>query len=186
MNEPFHLWWELAPSQALRLASAVLCGVLLGLERESRDKPAGLRTIVLITVGSTLFMIVGELVALVTQGPPSITRPDPTRIGAQVVSGVGFLGAGTIIQSRGTVHGLTTAATIWVAAAIGLCLGVGFLVTGLVTTLLVLMVLVVLDPIAEKQRLRGEWRELTFTTERDSLVEELVGLLLLEHGIKES
>ncbi|MFA5506236.1 MAG: MgtC/SapB family protein [Vulcanimicrobiota bacterium] len=145
--ESYELWLSLAPEHALKLGVAFVCGLLLGLEREHRDKPAGLRTIVLISVGSALYMIVGDLVALVSQAPAELVRADPSRIGSEVVSGIGFLGAGTIIHSRGSVHGLTTAATIWVAAAVGLCAGVGFHLTALATTLFVLVILVTLTPL---------------------------------------
>ena len=88
------------------------------MEREFRDKPAGLRTNILICVGSTLFMSISTTVAQVLGG-------DPTRIAAQIISGIGFLGAGAVLQSHGFVLGLTTAATIWVVAGIGMALGSG-------------------------------------------------------------
>ena len=124
MIEEFDFLLGFLPEVAIKPGVACLCGLLLGMEREWRGKPAGLRTITLMTVGATLFMIVSDLVALTIDGPEAITRVDPSRIASQVVSGIGFLGAGAIIQSRGSIHGLTTAATVWVAASIGLCVGV--------------------------------------------------------------
>ena len=108
---------------------SVACGLLIGAERESKQKPAGLRTISLICVGSALFTIASILIA----GDAA----DRTRIAAQVVTGVGFLGAGAILQHRGTVVGLTTGATIWTAAAIGVLVGGGYAGAGVVLTILV-------------------------------------------------
>jgi putative Mg2+ transporter-C (MgtC) family protein len=105
-------------SVALKLVLAAVLGGLIGIERELRDKPAGLRTNILICVGSTLFMSISTTVAKVLGG-------DPTRIAAQIISGIGFLGAGAVLHSHGFVLGLTTAATIWVVAGIGMALGSG-------------------------------------------------------------
>ncbi len=112
---------------------SVVCGLLIGAEREAKGKPAGLRTISLICVGSTLFTLASILIAGDTA--------DPTRIAAQVVTGVGFLGAGAILQYRGNIVGLTTGATIWTAAAIGMLVGGGYAAAGLVLTALVVGVL---------------------------------------------
>ena len=156
MIEETDLLLEFLPDAGIKLGVAFLCGILLGMERELKGKPAGLRTMTLITVGSTLFMIVSELVTVTTGGPEAITRVDPSRIASQVVSGIGFLGAGAIIESRGSVHGLTTAATIWVAAGIGLCIGVGFPALAGGITLLVLTVLVALQPLRTWLNRRGD------------------------------
>jgi putative Mg2+ transporter-C (MgtC) family protein len=111
----------------------VVCGGAVGLERELRGKAAGLRTNILICVGSTLFTQLS--VGLGAAGG------DPGRIAAQIVTGVGFIGAGTILHSRGAVTGLTSAATIWVVAAIGVALGGGAVFEGVGVTLLLLFVL---------------------------------------------
>ena len=105
--------WEISQ----RVAMAMVIGVLVGLEREVRDKPAGLRTIVLISVGACVFALVSE-----KMGGPGTDR---TRIAAQIVTGVGFLGAGAILREARAVYGLTTAATIWMAAALGMACGFG-------------------------------------------------------------
>jgi len=123
---------------------SVGCGLLIGAERESKQKPAGLRTITLISVGSTLFTLASILIA-----GSSGAAADPTRIAAQVVTGVGFLGAGAILQYRGTVLGLTTGATIWTAAAIGVLVGGGYAAAGLVLTLLVVGVLTAVQRIED-------------------------------------
>ena len=122
----------------LKLLLAVLLGGIIGFEREIAGKPAGLRTNILICVGAALLMDVSTRIGII----PGMGRiGDPGRIAAQVVSGVGFLGAGTIMQSQGMVTGLTSAATIWVVAAIGLTVGGGFYVEGIGAGLLVTFVL---------------------------------------------
>jgi putative Mg2+ transporter-C (MgtC) family protein len=121
---------------AVGMFTSILCGGLIGLEREWARKQAGLRTMILICLGSTLYISVSQLIAS-SAGQPF----DVTRIASQVVTGVGFIGAGAIIQARGQVHGLTTAATIWTVAAIGLLIGAGFPVLGLLVTLVVLIIL---------------------------------------------
>jgi putative Mg2+ transporter-C (MgtC) family protein len=134
MNEFFdtELW--------LKLLLALACGAAIGMERQIREKPAGARTNMLICVGSTLITMVSIHVAL-TYAERGINLADPGRIAAQIVSGVGFIGAGTIIQARGAVHGLTTAATIWVMAGIGLAIGSGFYAPAVATTILILLIL---------------------------------------------
>jgi putative Mg2+ transporter-C (MgtC) family protein len=117
----------------LKLLIAILTGGGIGLEREFRGKPAGLRTNILICVGSALLMDLSIRVA----GPGG----DPGRIAAQVVTGIGFIGAGTILHTRGTVSGLTSAATIWVVAAIGLTAGAGYHFEALAATATVMIVL---------------------------------------------
>ena len=175
----------LFPTMLLKIGTAVLCGILLGIEREVKDKPAGLRTIVLITVGSTLYMIVSELIPLVAEGPESITRADPSRIAAQVVTGIGFLGAGAIIQARGAIHGLTTAAVIWVAAGIGLCVGAGFPLLALTVTVLVLITLVVMDPLRRYLSRRADVRNLVFRLPNDELVLYRVEFLMQQYDVKQ-
>jgi len=119
-----------------QLTLATLLGGAIGLERELSGKPAGLRTNILICIGAMLFTLMS--VKLAAAG---IGHGDPTRVAAQVASGVGFLGAGTILHARGAVTGLTSAATIWVVAAIGVAIGAGAYVDALGTTLLVMIVL---------------------------------------------
>jgi putative Mg2+ transporter-C (MgtC) family protein len=172
------------PAYAVRLGTAFVCGILLGLERERKDKPAGLRTIVLITTGATLYMIVSELIPQITEGPTDITRIDPSRIASQVVSGIGFLGAGTIIQSRGSVHGLTTAAVIWVAAAIGLCAGIGFPLLALAITAAVLAALILMDPLRTWLSRRGRAHDLTLYVPNDSLTLQRVQYTLRQHDVR--
>jgi putative Mg2+ transporter-C (MgtC) family protein len=123
---------------ATKLALAVLAGGAIGVERQIAGKPAGLRTNILICLGSALLMEISIGVGMVHGGAP---MGDPGRIAAQVVTGIGFLGAGTIMQARGTITGLTSAATIWVVAAIGMTIGAGFFVEALGATVMVMLVL---------------------------------------------
>jgi len=117
----------------LQLVLATVLGGAIGLERELGGKPAGLRTNILICMGSVLYTKLS--ISMATNGA------DPTRVAAQIVTGVGFIGAGTILHARGAVVGLTSAATIWVVAAIGVALGGGFYLEACGTTLLVILVL---------------------------------------------
>lgn len=108
----------------LRLVIATLLSCIIGLERERRIWAAGMRTHMLVGIGSALFMLVSLFGFSDVMGPPTILL-DPSRVASQVVSGIGFLGAGTIIFRRDAIRGLTTAASLWVVAAIGLASGVG-------------------------------------------------------------
>jgi putative Mg2+ transporter-C (MgtC) family protein len=123
----------------VRLLLAALLGAALGVEREIRRKPAGLRTNILIGLGSALFTVLSLDI-----GRAAAT---PDRIVAQVVTGIGFLGGGAILRGRSTVHGMTTAATIWVNAAIGVAAGAGEFAVALFGTAITLTVLIVLAPI---------------------------------------
>ena len=114
-----------------RLALAALLGLLIGIERTYRAKTAGMRTHFLVALGSALFMLVSRY------GFDGVG--DPGRVAAQIVSGIGFLGAGTIIMQKNVIHGLTTAAGMWVAAGIGMASAAGLYVIAVVTTLLALM-----------------------------------------------
>ncbi len=122
---------------ALRIAVAVLLGGVIGLERELRDKPAGFRTIILICIGACIFTILSQEVG----GHDW----DSTRIAAQIVTGVGFLGAGAILRDRTNIVGLTTAATIWAAAAIGMAAGFGRISLATLGTAAILVVLLVFN-----------------------------------------
>jgi len=173
---------SLLPDYAIKIGVALLCGVMLGLERERREKPAGLRTIVMITVGATIYMIISELIPHVAEGSGEVVQSDPARVAAQVVTGIGFLGAGTIIQSRGSVHGLTTAAVIWVAAAIGLCIGVGFPITAILFTIVVIVSLVVLTKLRRRLVRQGTEYKLVLFSQNDTLHVQLVRSILESAG----
>jgi putative Mg2+ transporter-C (MgtC) family protein len=124
----------------LQLGLATLLGGVIGLEREFGGKPAGLRTNILICIGSVLYTHLS--LAMLTGSTGAIAvGTDTTRVAAQIVTGVGFIGAGTILHARGAVVGLTSAATIWVVAAIGIALGSGYYLEAVGTTLAVIIVL---------------------------------------------
>ncbi len=116
---------------AIRLLLAMALGAVVGIERQSRRKSAGFRTHILVSMGSCLLMILSNNLYIGVQG---LTNADPARLAAQVVSGIGFLGAGTIMKEGSTVVGLTTAASLWVVAAIGLAAGSGYIGCALITT----------------------------------------------------
>jgi putative Mg2+ transporter-C (MgtC) family protein len=136
----------------IRILVATFLGAMLGLERELTAKPAGLRTHMLVAEGAALFMVGALLIAEQTD-TGAFGVIDPTRIGSTIVTGVGFLGAGMILRSGDRVQGLTTAAGIWVAAAIGMLVGSGFFLVGIFGTVVSLATLVGLRVI-EKRLLR--------------------------------
>ncbi len=119
------------------------------MERELSDKPAGLRTNMLICVGSTVITMVSMYVAL-TFSVRQVVVGDPGRIAGEMISGIGFLGAGVIIQARGSVHGLTTAATIWYMAGIGLTIGSGLYALAVTATVILLVILWILGRIEDR------------------------------------
>ena len=120
----------------MRFGAAVLCGFIVGWERERSHKPAGLRTTILICLGSCIFVMSQEMIARLGYGVM-----DPSRIAGQIVTGVGFLGAGAILHQGVTVTGLTTAATIWLIAAIGVLIGVGYVYTAVAVTVCTMLIL---------------------------------------------
>jgi putative Mg2+ transporter-C (MgtC) family protein len=126
----------------LRLVFACGLGALIGFEREIRDREAGIRTHLLVSLGSALFTIVSAYgFHEFLTGGGNIVRADPSRIAAQIVTGIGFLGAGAIIRQGLSIRGLTTAATLWVVAAIGMASGAGYYSGAVITTILVLIAL---------------------------------------------
>lgn len=145
---------------ALRLLAAAFFGALIGFEREYMGKAAGLRTYALVSVGACLFALVSvfgvnklpETPAPMISGGSFNINYDPTRIASNIVTGIGFLGAGLIILRGSRLEGLTTAAGLWVAAALGMAVGFGFYVVSAVTVLVVLAILLLLNKIELGQR----------------------------------
>jgi putative Mg2+ transporter-C (MgtC) family protein len=127
---------------ALRLAVAAICGGVIGFERENQQKPAGLRTHMLVAIGSAAFTLAAlnmdPLESL--NGEGSRIQVDPSRVIQGIAGGIGFLGAGSIFRSNGSVQGLTTAATIWVVGAVGICSGVGNYALAAITSVLVVLI----------------------------------------------
>lgn len=128
----------------LKLFLAIVLGGIIGIERETSHKPAGLRTNILICISSAMMMILAQLYS-----DGSEASRESMRMAAGVITGVGFLGAGAIIQSRGTIHGLTTASTIWAVAGLGLVIGAGYLVLAVLFTALVVLTLVLFRKIEQ-------------------------------------
>ena len=131
----------------IRLVLAAFLGAIVGLEREAAKRDAGLRTHTLVSLGSALIMMTNLYLFEVYTGAAHL---DPTRLAAQVVSGIGFLGAGTIIRSGSNIKGLTTAASLWVVAAVGLAVGCGFYKAAVFTTLFVLVGLVLFGRVVHR------------------------------------
>lgn len=150
----------------IRLILACLLGGIVGYEREHRNRPAGFRTHILVCVGSALVMITSEYIF---KKFSSLTDIDPTRLGAQVISGIGFLGAGTIVREKFNVRGLTTAASLWAVSCIGLAVGIGFYEGAVISTFFVYLTLMLLkkmeERIGERKYYKNVIVELKNTTE---------------------
>jgi len=142
-----YLGFDLELQLAGRLALGLVLGAVIGLERELHRQPAGFRTHSLVALGAALFTIISA------HGFAG-SAVDPTRIAAQIVSGIGFIGAGTILQHRGNIRGLTTAASLWSVAAIGMAAGAGLLAMAVIGTALILVVLALLDRVEAFARRR--------------------------------
>ncbi len=175
----------------IRLVAAIIMGGAIGFEREYKSRPAGMRTHILVCVGAALLALIQEQITAQTvdfaQSQPKLMQiltADQTRIIAQVVSGIGFLGAGTIIMTKQTVKGLTTAASVWAVAAVGIALGSGLYVialTGFIAIMIALAVISYLVPLPRIRRLQVEIEHgeetvayiQSFLKERQVLIENL-------------
>lgn len=158
----------------LRLALSAIIGGMVGVEREVNNRPAGLRTHILVSVGSALIMLV-SIDGFNNMG-------DPARLAAQVVTGVGFLGAGTIIKTGNNIKGLTTAASLWVCSGIGLAIGNGYYLGGIITSVIVLLTLISLRTF-ERGILKKSSKTLEITGKnRPGLIGE-IGIFLGNHNI---
>lgn len=131
--------WQVA---LVRILASFFIGTLVGIERETHDQPAGLRTHILISIGATVVMLIS---IFIPQTFTNFQNGDPGRIAAQVVSGIGFLGAGAILKFGADVKGLTTAASIWAMAALGLAVGAGMFVIGFIGVVVILFALTVMN-----------------------------------------
>lgn len=163
-----------------KLTLACILGGLIGLERESLSRPAGLRTYTLVCVGSALAMIVS--LDMYFQYYRTVNA-DPGRIAAQVVSGIGFLGAGTIMREGTTVRGLTTAAGLWVVACIGLAIGAGLYIPAIVTTMLILFVLIYFVKIEQKFTGMREYKGLVLVVQDQPGQVGNIGSILGDLGV---
>ena len=132
----------------IRLGIAAALGMLVGFERERQNQPAGLRTHTILAIGSCLAMTISINIAM--QFTAFVPNGDPGRLAAQVISGIGFLGAGAILRYGTSVKGLTTATSLWTIAVVGLAIGAGHYVAGLATTAMLLIILVLLNVLEKK------------------------------------
>lgn len=168
-----------------RLSLAAVLGGAIGFERELRDREAGLRTHLLVCLGSALFTIVSAygFREFLTSGD-QVVRADPTRIAAQIVTGIGFLGAGAIIRQGLTVRGLTTAATLWVSAAIGIAAGAGYYSGAVLGTVVTIVALWPLRIAAYRvfERLRPEERSIVVDLRQDTKASQLLDVLERENA----
>ncbi|MCO5238808.1 MAG: MgtC/SapB family protein [Chitinophagaceae bacterium] len=171
----------------IRLFSAAIFGAIVGLERERKQwSAAGLRTHMMVCVGACLIMMVSAFGFSDILVRDKVVL-DPSRVAAQVVSGIGFIGAGTIVLLKQThIRGLTTAAGLWTVAAIGLAAGGGMYFAAGVTTIIALMILWALKPFERKLVPRTSGKYLRLTTVSSGNVEELIGGLLLNRQISEA
>jgi putative Mg2+ transporter-C (MgtC) family protein len=167
----------------LRLIVAAVLGSIIGWERERRAWTAGLRTHMMVCLGSALVMLVSKFGFQDVLNHPGIIL-DPSRIAAQVVSGIGFLGAGTILFLRNeVVKGLTTAAGLWTVAAIGLASGSGMFIEAAVTTFIAFAILIVLKPIEDRFMAKNKYKILTLTLMTDTVSMQSVENILKSHRI---
>lgn len=158
----------------LRLGLAAVLGGLVGLERDIHGRAAGLRTHLLVSLGSAVFMVLSGFVAATGRGGGFMA--DPGRIAAQVIAGIGFLGAGVIIKERATVRGLTTSACLWLVAAVGMAAGAGYPVIAVLTTALALVGLILLKSF-ERLYPKDYYRTLEVTTALDVRASDVIQLM---------
>ena len=162
----------------IRLAVASILGGVIGFERDIHGRAAGLRTNLLISLGAAVFMLVSETIAVSYAGKMGggVFRTDPARIAAQVVTGIGFLGAGAIIKYGFTIRGLTTAACIWISASIGMSSGAGFFELAIAATAIGLFSLIVLNAL-EKRYAKDSYRMLEVETSNDIDISTLIDII---------
>lgn len=163
----------------LKLVLAIALGGLIGLEREASQKPAGFRTNILVCVGSAMMMMLSVMIIQSKGG----TTDTLVRMAAGVITGIGFLGAGTILHARGTIAGLTTASTIWVVAGLGLVIGAGYYVPALIFTALTIATLVLFRRVEESYLRRAQFHYHVKFKQRPYILSSL-RKLALHHGIR--
>ena len=165
----------------LRLLLAGLLGGVIGYERENTNRPAGFRTHILVCVGSALVMVTSEFIFNKYSGSTNI---DPARLGAQVISGIGFLGAGTIIRDGFNVRGLTTAASLWAVSCVGIAAGIGFYSGAAAATVLIFLTLITLKKAEKYFSNKNRYR--TFVVESDGVPGQvgLVSSLMEKYNIE--
>jgi putative Mg2+ transporter-C (MgtC) family protein len=166
----------------IRLLVACLLGGVIGFERDIHGRAAGLRTNMLVSTGAALFMLVSVAMAqLYSRGPESTgLRVDPSRIAAQIVTGIGFLGAGAIIKEGFSIRGLTTAACLWVSAGVGMASGAGLFEMAIIVTLIGLFTLVIVNRF-ERAYAKDSYRILKITVANDADISRLIEVVKRKH-----
>jgi len=161
-----------------KLILASFLGAIIGFERDIHGRAAGLRTNLLVSLGSAVFMLLSESIALSysKQITDSLLRVDPSRIAAQIITGIGFLGAGAIIKFGFSIRGLTTAACLWISAGIGMSIGAGYYDIGILTTIIALFSLIVLNKF-EKIYSKDSYRLLEIKTTNEIDITELIEII---------
>jgi len=180
MNSPLSL-----NEIAWRLFAATLAGALVGFERESHGRAAGLRTTILTCVASAIAMVTSEFLFAAGAAATAVGnwRPDPARLGAGILTGIGFLGAGTIIRHDNLIRGVTTAASLWFVTVLGLAFGSGLFELGLMGTALAMVILIVLPKVEKK--IKSDWyATLTVVLELDALTESELAQRMKSLGLK--
>lgn len=168
--------WE---TSLLRILISFAAGALIGLEREMNNQPAGLRTHILISIGSTLVMLISVFVTQVYESPG-----DPGRIAAQVVSGIGFLGAGAILKFGADIKGLTTAASIWAMAAVGLAIGAGMYSISLISVTVIFFALTAMNLFEKKIFKDRTLRRIEIVVKKRHSNLKLIAGILLKHDVR--
>ena len=175
------LTMEVTPlSASLKLGISFVLGAIIGAERQTRRQSAGIRTFSLICMGATAAML---LSIWIPQSYPNFLNGDPGRIAAQILTGIGFLGAGAIIQSKGSVLGLTTASTIWVVAIMGMAVGAGMYLPAIVLTFMSLFVLFALDRFEKRRSLTGQIKQLLIHFDTDTPPTNQIMKIIQNHSI---
>ncbi len=160
----------------VRLILGTIIGGMIGFERQAHGRPAGFRTHILVCIASVLLMQISEHYYYLNSATPGLFRADPGRIAAGAVTGIGFLGAGVILKTGFTIQGLTTAACIWVVAAIGLAIGSGIYLPAIITSLITIATLILLRNV-EKGMPKLSFRFLTISADSDIKEEDIVSVL---------
>lgn len=167
----------------IRLGLALAAGLVVGFERESHGRPAGLRTTVLVCVSSAIAMILSEHLFVSTATATAAWRPDPARLAAGILTGMGFLGAGSIIRQDNAVRGLTTAAALWFVTVLGLAFGSGYIFLGLCGLLVAMLTLFVLPHL--ENHVKNDWYgTVTVTIEMDRVADDEIRARIERSGVR--
>lgn len=176
---------------SLRLGLAILVGFVVGFERERHHRPAGIKTHILVCMGATVISLIQlemiqDVISKVAQNPnlAEILKTDYGRLGAQVVSGIGFLGAGTILRTKGSIKGLTTAATLWLVACVGLGIGMGYYEISIIAIILVMIILTLLRFVQTRSLMKNGLKVFEFNIINKKEAINLINAYFLSRSIQ--